>query len=146
MLISHLHRFIYLKTMKTAGTSVEIYFEPYCASPRTTYVPTHGRDAEVTAEGVIGYRGVGGDRHFWYNHMPAALLRERAGEEVWKSYFKFCVIRNPYDKAVSQFWFLLPEDRRIEFRSADFSLVRSAFSEWASPPRCPGLPDIPDRR
>ena len=30
MLISHRKQFIYTKTYKTAGTSVEVYFEPYC--------------------------------------------------------------------------------------------------------------------
>jgi len=30
MLVSHRYRFIYTKTIKTGGTSVESYFEPYC--------------------------------------------------------------------------------------------------------------------
>lgn len=30
MLISHRKRFIFTKTAKTAGTSVESYFEQYC--------------------------------------------------------------------------------------------------------------------
>jgi hypothetical protein len=30
MLVSHLKKFIFTKTKKTAGTSVESVFEPYC--------------------------------------------------------------------------------------------------------------------
>jgi hypothetical protein len=33
MLVSHQRKFIYTKTVKTAGSSVESYFEPYCISP-----------------------------------------------------------------------------------------------------------------
>ncbi len=42
MLVSHSKKFIFLKTMKTAGTSVEIYLERYCV-PSDTYVEQHHR-------------------------------------------------------------------------------------------------------
>jgi hypothetical protein len=132
MLISHKYRFVYLKTVKTAGTSIEIYFESYCVDPEHYPGPSHARDALVSAEGIIGYRGPDGARQLWYNHMPAAVLRDRLGDETWTSYLKFCAIRNPYDKAVSHFWFLLPTEKRAEFRTADFSVVRASFSEWAA--------------
>ncbi len=37
--------------------------------------------------------------------MPAALIRQRIGDTVWNSYFKFCNVRNPYTTAVSAFYF-----------------------------------------
>jgi len=104
MLVSHRHRFIYTKTMKTAGTSVEVYFEPFCM-PEADRQFSHRRDEHVSDAGIVGYRGP--KQHQpkvrWWNHMPAALIRERLGTEVWNSYFKFCVIRNPFDKAISAF-------------------------------------------
>ena len=33
MLVSHARKFIYTKTLKTAGTSVEVFLEPYCRPP-----------------------------------------------------------------------------------------------------------------
>ena len=36
--------------------------------------------------------------------MPAWLIREQLGEEMWQSYFKFCVIRNPFEKAISAYY------------------------------------------
>jgi hypothetical protein len=46
--------------------------------------------------------------------MPASEIKEKIGDSVWDSYFKFCVIRNPYDKLVSAFYFF---DRQETQRS-----------------------------
>lgn len=35
--------------------------------------------------------------------MPAADIKAQLGEDVWNDYFKFCVVRNPFDKCVSAF-------------------------------------------
>ena len=59
MLISHICRFIYLKTRKTAGTSVEIYFEPFCVDPKSYGGERHNTEPEVS-EGcgwVAWFRG-----------------------------------------------------------------------------------------
>ena len=105
MLISHRHKFIFTKTVKTAGTSVEIFFEPFCA-PDSHTVKRVTRNIE-TKYGIIGARGnsaaVKSSR--WYNHMPASLIKTQIGEEVWNEYFKFTTIRNPFDKLVSWFYF-----------------------------------------
>jgi hypothetical protein len=110
MLISHRNNFIYIKTMKTAGTSVESYFEPYCMK-EGAWEFRHARDEHVSAMGIVGYRGRGGRNREWYNHMPAKAIREKVGDSVWTAYYKFCVIRNPFDKLVSAFYFF---DRRKE--------------------------------
>ncbi|HWO40244.1 MAG TPA: sulfotransferase family 2 domain-containing protein [Candidatus Eisenbacteria bacterium] len=109
MLISHRKHFIYTKTVKTAGTSVEVYFERFCL-PEGYQQLQHARDEYVGPEGVVGYRGSNVAGHKWRNHMPAREIRQAVGDQVWRSYFKFCVIRNPFDKLVSAFYFL--EDRQ----------------------------------
>jgi len=35
--------------------------------------------------------------------MPAFEIKNRVPAEVWNSYFKFCVERNPWDKVLSHF-------------------------------------------
>lgn len=102
MLISHSHRFIYLKTRKTAGTSVEVYFEKYCL-PAGQTSDEHWREAYVGPSGIVGYRGVNPRGQTWFNHMNAVSVREKIPAEQWSSYFKFCVIRDPFDKQVSGF-------------------------------------------
>ena len=39
-------------------------------------------------------------------HLLSSQVKKEVGEEIFNSYFKFTIIRNPYDKAVSQFEYL----------------------------------------
>ena len=105
MLVSHQYKFIYTKTMKTAGTSVEVYFEKYCCNP-AKYKMCHSRPEEETNFGIIGARGktISAESK-WWNHMPAQQIKNQLGNDVWNNYFKFCVIRNPFDRLVSEFYF-----------------------------------------
>jgi hypothetical protein len=129
MLISHVRKFIYLKTIKTGGTSVEIYFEPWCVDPGKRAEDRHFRDAESSRWGVVGSRGEQ-NHPIWHNHAPASQIRELIGEALWLDYYKFCVVRNPFDKVVSAFWFNLPAPVRELLKRADFSVVRKTFAEW----------------
>lgn len=105
MLVSHRKQFIYTKTRKTAGTSVEVYFEKYCL-PEGAWTFSHGRAETISPAGIIGYRGsVRRGEKTWWNHMPAKDIRRLLGEDVWQRYFKFCVVRSPFDKLVSAFHF-----------------------------------------
>ena len=36
-------------------------------------------------------------------HMSAGEIRKKVGEEIWNNYFKFTIIRNPWDKMVSSY-------------------------------------------
>jgi hypothetical protein len=132
MLISHRHRFIYTKTVKTAGTSVEIYFEEACIPPGSDIERGHAIAETVTEAGVIGYRGVDPSGCRWYNHLPASNIRELAGPEIWDSYFKFCVIRNPFDKLVSLWWAIVSASERYADIVRDFASIRREFSSWCA--------------
>lgn len=105
MLVSHRKKFIFTKTEKTAGTSVESYFEKYCM-PEGEWRESHYRSEYISETGIIGFRGEHEQGATYYNHMPAALIREQIGADLWERYFKFTVIRNPYEKMISQFTML----------------------------------------
>jgi hypothetical protein len=120
MLISHRRAFIYTKTAKTASTSVESYFEPWCM-PEGEWQFEHARDEYESEAGVIGYRGPDKPGKTWFNHMPASRIRELVGDATWYDYFKFAVIRDPFDKLVSGYYFShrhagLPADPVTGFR------------------------------
>jgi len=110
VLVSHRLRFIYTKTAKTGGTSVESYFERYCM-PEGEWSESHARDAHESPEGIVGRRGAADGRPVrWWNHMTAEAIRREVGPAVWNGYFKFCVIRNPFDVTVSAFYFRRKQD------------------------------------
>ena len=126
MLVSHRNNFIYTKTVKTAGTSVESYYEPYCM-PEGKWTFSPCREPHVSDAGVIGYRGSESGGKEWFNHMPAADIRNKGGDDIWNEYFKFCVIRNPFDKLVSYFFFL-ERQRSTAPKEAGKRVER--FREW----------------
>jgi|688.fasta_scaffold141069_3 hypothetical protein len=104
MLVSHKHKFIYIKSIKTAGTSTEIFLEPYCV---TNVLESHGREMIQTNEGIIGTRM---NQHLaeiseFYNHMPPYKIKNSIGEETFNSYTKIINIRNPFDMMVSHYYF-----------------------------------------
>jgi len=121
MIISHQHGFIFLKTAKTAGTSVEIALSRH-AGPEDIITPISDSDEKLRRD-----HGGRGPQNFrlplksltmrqlagmirtcrrpgFYNHMPAAEVRRLAGEEVWNRSFRFCIERNPFDRVVSLYW------------------------------------------
>jgi len=137
MLISHRKKFIYTKTVKTAGTSVESYFEKYCM-PEGEWQFINKRDQYVSGSGVIGARGADVSRFDWYNHMPASGIRDKIGIDDWENYFKFCVVRNPFDKLVSLFFF---NKEKGALGIEETGGTVECFRAWISK----GVP-VPDRR
>ncbi|MDD2725470.1 MAG: sulfotransferase family 2 domain-containing protein [Methylovulum sp.] len=112
MIISHKHKFIFLKTVKTAGTSIEIALSKHCG-PDDIITPISPEDEIIRKE--LGYQG---PQNFktpkikFYNHMPATEIKANIDPEIWDSYFKFCFVRNPWDRAVSLYYYLHQSEPR----------------------------------
>ena len=121
MIISHKHRFIFVKTFKTGSTSVEIALSKFCG-PRDVITSFHYEDERLREQ--LGYPG---PQNYWMplrrldrlqilqaiharrrpkyrGHTPGSQIRRLVGPETWHSYFKFCFERNPWDKAVSLYY------------------------------------------
>ena len=45
------------------------------------------------------------DTKEFYNHAPAQFIRTHVSDRLWQNYFKFCFERNPFDKAISLYYF-----------------------------------------
>lgn len=99
MIISHKHKFIFFKTRKTAGSSLQVALAEYC-----------GENDIITGQYRLGIddnshsAGLNMDK-FCTTHPHPELAEVRAflGEEIWNSYFKFAFVRNPFDIAVSRY-------------------------------------------
>jgi hypothetical protein len=119
VIISHQHRFIFIKTRKTAGTSIEMFLSALCG-PEDIVTPI--AEAGHPAHGHVGFfdplpeirlgrpvvrtlREAIARRRF-YNHIPAASVRARVPPRIWHDYHTFCVERDPWDKTLSHFAWL----------------------------------------
>ena len=100
MLVSHRKKFIYTKTVKTAGTSVESFFEALCME-EGKWSFSDRRNMHISESGIIGSRAAVLANCQWFNHMSAHAIKEKISPTIWDDYFKFTVIRNPFDKMLS---------------------------------------------
>ena len=120
MIVSHQHKFIFVKTHKTAGSSLEMALGVLCGDADIISHMETNIDGDVPRNYHSRPRlGALYDRFklvrriiprhspllgaYYYEHMPAWRIRELVGEDVWGSYFKFCFERNPWDKVVSYY-------------------------------------------
>lgn len=108
MIISHEYKFVYIKTRKTASTSIEIALSKFCG-PRDIITEIVPADEKVRRS--LGYRGPQNYRIgslTLVNHMPALVARSVLGD-AWGDYFTFTLERNPFDRVISQYYWELPK-------------------------------------
>ena len=146
MIICHKYKFIFLKTRKTAGTSIEIALSKFCGAD-DIITPILGADERKRQE--LGYRGPQNyniplrfyQKSDWvnllkkwepkqfFNHAGASFIRAHIGEDIWQNYFKFCFERNPFDKAISRYYWSAREPRPAIGDYLD-SLATKFLSDW----------------
>lgn len=107
MIVSHRHRFVFVKTRKTAGTSMELHLSRF-TGPGDILTPLTPEDETLRRErglpGPCNWQRQDGQPDF-RNHMPAADIRAAIGADAWRDYFTFTIERNPWDKVVSAYFF-----------------------------------------
>ena len=133
MIVSHAHRFIFLKTKKAAGSSTELALSALCG-PDDIIPPLRKHEGLRRGDGprnwqrggpsrvwrqLVGVKLLGKrpDRIDYHPHMSASELRAAIGKTCWNAYFKFVVERNPWDRQVSYWQF-----SRTKANAPDMSL------------------------
>jgi len=132
MIISHRYRFIFIKTFKTAGTSIEVFLSNHCGDGDilTTITPLiEPHEARnytgffnpvndllyFHLRGLLSINNIKLVMKHWlrgqkfYNHLPASLVKQRISNEIWNEYYKFCVVRNPWDLTLSHYYYRFRE-------------------------------------
>ena len=123
MIISHKHKFIFVKTHKTATQSFFNVIKPYLGPDDVSVGDERvaddtynlGRPTEEwrfvdtslnldqvfptgkTAREVKEYMG---------NHIPWFVIKDVVGDETWNTYTRFSIERDPLDRFLSLFYFL----------------------------------------
>jgi hypothetical protein len=124
MIISHKYKFIFIKTRKTAGSSIQIYLSDHCGEddivspidrPERPYNPRNFRGFYNPLPELIEHHSAGKvartlGRFFtlkkYQSHIKAREVRDRISRDIWDGYFKFTVERNPWDKVLSHYHFV----------------------------------------
>jgi hypothetical protein len=108
MIISHAHKFIFVRTEKTAGSSVEQALADLCGPDDIITGVARHRD-KCRRPGWtrwLPFRTGGLRRQFpeqfgFHTHATIEQVRRYCGPAVYRSYFKFAIERNPWDRQLS---------------------------------------------
>jgi hypothetical protein len=101
MIVSHKYRFIFLRTEKTASTSLTAALKGFLDEndlqastrrpPWAKFSPIHHRALKRYCPQWFGL----------HTHATAKQVRDVVGRKIFDSYYKFAVDRNPWDRQVS---------------------------------------------
>ena len=97
MLLSHKYKFIFIKTKKTAGTSVEIELNKIMSDEDivTPIKPPHSN--HFPRNYIFGKKKL-------FNHINATDIKQIIPSSIFNNYFKFCIEREPVEKCLSDFF------------------------------------------
>lgn len=114
MIISHTQKVIFVKTRKVGGTSLEVALSAFCGED---CVITQINEAGQALRREKGYKSAQNfENTIWpdgyvtqgsfYNHVAAAVIKDSIPVEIWNTYKKFSIHRNPFEAAISQYFAL----------------------------------------
>ncbi|MBT8195290.1 MAG: sulfotransferase family 2 domain-containing protein [Bacteroidia bacterium] len=124
MIVSHKHKFIFVKTRKTAGTSVEIALSKICGRDDIITPISPNDELKRKEMGLLTAQNYNIPIKFWNkkdwlkfffngfsrpkyrNHMSCEDIASHIDKDIWNNYYKFTIDRNPFDKIVSLYYFL----------------------------------------
>lgn len=116
-MISHKHKVIFIHIPKSAGSSVFKYFLP------ERNINWKNPDYEVLY-GWCPKRRI----HLQHATTKQLLETELITEEQWKTYYKFTIVRNPWDRAYSDYLWI-QDDRKVYDSFYNFIYKKGKFKK-----------------
>lgn len=106
MIISHKHKFVFIKTAKTGGSTIENILGDHLGNKDIASGSAYKDSGNISPTMKRNFPNLDyPDSLGGYSHLPASLIYEKffTGKKP-KDYFVFTIERNSYDKAVSHWW------------------------------------------
>ena len=124
MIISFKHKFIFMKTRKTAGSSIQAALSKICGEEDIITGSNYDLKTNILDESHTAGRNI--DK-FFTNHPHPLMsdVKDFLGKNTWNSFFKFAFVRNPFDVAISRyFWNVKGKNQNVEDCSVE------GFRKW----------------
>ena len=129
MILSHSKKFIFIKPRKVAGTTIELMLSQYLKSgDSATSIEPHEEYLRSCKPGVnigrIGRQSTIGPPLSLRDHSSLKKAYLVLGKEV-RNYYVITACRNPWDRAVSQFFWSL---RKKDILQKEFKIQKKEFN------------------
>jgi hypothetical protein len=94
MLISHHKKFIFIHVPKSAGTSIRSALSPFCYANKITSLKNK----------LLKKKPI--ESNNFDHHIKVDELKAKLPANIFNQYFKFGIVRNPFDRQVSTYHFI----------------------------------------
>mgnify|MGYP003653268979 CR=1 FL=1 len=120
MIVSHSKKFTFLKTRKTAGSSIQVALSTECDPLQDIITGSNIKDEKLDESHSAGWNM---DKFFTnHPHPPVEQVKNYLNDK-WENYFKFAFVRNPFDIAVSRYhWDVKGKGNQLT--------SKEGFKEW----------------
>ena len=113
MIVSHKHKFIFVKTHKTSTQTFMKFIKPHLgADDVMAGDPSNSinENTKVNVDKVFESTGKSALEYQekYGNHLPWFIIKEIVGDDIWDEYTTFTIEREAKDRLVSLFCFLNP--------------------------------------
>jgi hypothetical protein len=141
MLVSYRHNFLFIHVPKNAGTSIHEALAPWAEDPLRYW---HNR--LLNRVGIhVNHLGPHWGKRF-RRHTPGRVIQNNMPEAVWRRLFKFAFVRNPWDRLVSQYHYILQTPAHHRNKRVQTMSFEPFLDYWTQGERASQLAMVTDAR
>lgn len=134
MIISHSHKFIFIKSFKTAGTSIDSTLSTFCSGDDIV-TPMNDFKHNRNEKGEFIHNAMNAEAFEKLDlpnlqHVEAHIIKDMVAPEVWSDYFKFSIARNPWDRAISYFYWDMRNNPALKPKRNFIIILACLLMNW----------------